>query len=149
MKIRFKFLTIASLLLFAGVIIGVRAQTPGQQDPALASGSMLNGEVYAIAEARLSFLTLSTANTFAPAFSPEITFYSEPPVDAAVPVTVTALAMAPNAVITANGIPVPADGDGASAPVPLDYGPNFIAGLCTAQDGITARTYTINITRLT
>ena len=101
-------------------------------------------------EARLISLVPSGVFMLTPFFNSGWFFYTAPAVDASVSgISISASSLDANATITANGVPVPRGGFPASAPVPLQYGPNSIAVVCTAQDGITTRTYTVSITRLT
>jgi len=96
--------------------------------------------------ANLSSLRLSAA-PLSPAFSSATTAYS-----ATVPNSVSSLKVTPTtgvavSTVAVNGVAV-ASGT-ASTPISLNLGANTINIMVTAQDGVTTKTYTITVTRLT
>ena len=80
-----------------------------------------------------------------PVFNPETPFYFADVVNSVSEVTLTATAADPNASITINGIA--ATSGQISAPVHVNVGLNPILIVVTAEDGITTRTYTVNVFR--
>ena len=96
--------------------------------------------------ANLASLTLSSG-TLAPTFSSGTFGYSASVGNATTAITITPTAADNNATGKVNNVTV-ASGT-ASAPQSLAIGANTISILVTAQDGITANTYTLSVTRLT
>ena len=118
-----------------------------------ADGASSNGQAIGIdnfsitaaaADATLSGLTIS-AGTLTPAFASSTTGYTASVANAISSVTVTPTATDAGATITVNGVSVASGA--ASASIPLNVGPNTITTVVTAPDGITTKTYTIDITR--
>ncbi|MBD1365073.1 cadherin-like beta sandwich domain-containing protein [Mucilaginibacter sp. ZT4R22] len=93
-------------------------------------------------EARLSNITLNPG-TLSPAFASATTTYSASVTKTSIIITPTA--MEPAANIKINGVAVVSGA--ASAPVPLVLGANAISIVVTATDGVTQKTYTLNVTR--
>jgi len=94
--------------------------------------------------ATLSGLTLGTG-TLSPTFAVATTSYTASVPNAITSLTVTPTVTDTTATIKVNG--VAATSGSASASIPLLYGPNTIIVLVTAQDGSTAKTYTVTVTR--
>lgn len=94
--------------------------------------------------ATLSALQLS-AGQLAPAFSPSITSYSATVSFATDQITVTPTAATAGATIVVNGAPVPSGK--ASPPNNLVIGTNQIDVIVTNPDGLSTRTYVIQVTR--
>jgi len=92
----------------------------------------------------LSALKTGTG-TISPAFSPSTTSYTESVANSVTSITVTPTTAVNTSTVKVNGTTVTSGT--ASAPVTLNVGQNTIAVLVTAQDGVTAQTYTINVTR--
>jgi len=93
-------------------------------------------------DATLSSLVINGAN-LSPPFSSGVISYTDTVNVASISLTPTV--NQPNATVTVNGIAVPS---GQSTPVNLALGVNTITTIVTAQDGITTKTYTLNITRV-
>ena len=98
----------------------------------------------AIAAADLSSLKLSVGS-LSPAFSADTTQYSVRVPNTVTAVKVTAEAAQPRSAITVGGVTVPSGR--ASAWNKLAPGENAIAVVLTAEDGVTTKTYTLQITR--
>ncbi len=94
--------------------------------------------------ASLSALSVGTAS-LSPAFSPLTGSYSAQVPNTVSSITVTPTLAGEGATATVNGAAV-ASGT-ASGPIALSVGPNLITTLVRAQDGITTRTYTVNVNR--
>lgn len=94
--------------------------------------------------ANLNNLILSEG-TLGPAFASGMTAYAATVSHSVYGVTVTPSAADPNATIQVNGVMVPSGA--ASQELPLDVGDNVIQVAVTAQDGITAKTYTVTVVR--
>lgn len=94
-------------------------------------------------EARLSNITLNSG-TLSPAFASATTTYSASVTKTSIIITPTALEPAAN--IKINGVTVVSGA--ASTPVPLALGANAISIVVTATDGVTQKTYTLNVTRV-
>jgi hypothetical protein len=94
--------------------------------------------------AELSGLALSQG-TLMPAFASATTAYAATVADAVASLTVTPTAADSGAIIRVNGTVV-ASGS-ASGAIALGFGANTLTVLVTAADGITARSYTIQVTR--
>ncbi len=92
--------------------------------------------------ADLSALVVTTA-VLSPAFAPGTTTYSSSVSNATASVTVTPSVAQANASVKVNGASV-APGT-ASCAIGLSAGPNTIVVLVTAEDGVTTKTYTINV----
>ncbi len=92
----------------------------------------------------LSNLTISSG-TLTPAFASGTTGYSAAVANTITSVTVTPTTVDFNATVAVNGTPVASGGP--SPALPLLVGPNAINVVVTAQDGVTAETYTIIVTR--
>jgi gliding motility-associated-like protein len=93
-------------------------------------------------EARLSNIALNFG-TLSPAFASATTTYSASVTKTSIIITPTAMESAAN--IKINGVAVLSGA--ASAPVPLALGANAISIVVTATDGVTQKTYTLNVTR--
>jgi hypothetical protein len=98
----------------------------------------------AIATADLSSLKLN-AGSLSPAFSADITQYAVLVPETVTAVKVTAEAAQPRSVITVDGVTVPSGR--ASGWNELVSGENSIAVVVTAEDGVTTKTYTLQVTR--
>jgi len=98
--------------------------------------------VSAIAE--LSALVPS-AGTLDPAFSPNTAAYDISVGNEVQSISFTPTASDPAATITVNGAAVPSGAT--SAPLALSEGANQFSIVVTAQDGMTARTYVVSVTR--
>ncbi len=94
--------------------------------------------------AGLSGLVLSSG-PLSPAFAGGTAEYTCQVLHPVASVTVTPTASDERAVITVNGDPV--DSGTASGPIDLQFGPNTITILVTAEDGATTEAYTITVTR--
>jgi gliding motility-associated-like protein len=99
----------------------------------------------ALNNAHLKALQLSSG-TLSPVFIPGKTNYTASVSNSTKSITITPTTSNALATVTVNGIPV-ASGT-ASASLPLAIGPNTITTIVTAQDGITTRTYTVIVTRI-
>ena len=95
--------------------------------------------------ADLSNLSASAA-ALVPTFAASTTSYSFSVPFATTSTTITPTADTPGAIVTVNGVAVA--GGAASAPIALNAGSNTITTVVTAADGITTKTYTITINRL-
>ncbi|MEO7211984.1 cadherin-like beta sandwich domain-containing protein [Mucilaginibacter sp.] len=93
-------------------------------------------------EARLSNVALNFG-TLSPAFASATTTYSASVTKTSIIITPTAMDAAAN--IKINGVAVVSGA--ASTPVPLLLGANAISIVVTATDGVTQKTYTLNVTR--
>jgi|GEM_PF-1210982 len=93
-------------------------------------------------DATLSSLAIS-GGSLSPVFSSGVISYTDTVNVASINLTPTV--NQPNATVTVNGVAVPS---GQSTPVNLALGVNTITTIVTAQDGITTKTYTLNITRV-
>lgn len=96
------------------------------------------------ANADLISLTPSTG-ALAPVFASGTTIYTETVPNATASMTVTAILSDPTASLTVNGVSVPSGS--ASGAIALSIGSNSITVLVTAQDTVTTKTYTLNVTR--
>lgn len=106
------------------------------------TGSGLTGVVRSAAQ--LSALTLS-AGVLAPVFSPTITSYSAAVNNATDQITVTPTVATPGATVTVNGAVVPS---GTASPANnLIVGQNEIDVIVTNPDGLSTRTYVIQVQR--
>ena len=86
-----------------------------------------------------------TTGTLSPAFSPTTFAYDMKVGSEVASITFTPTASDPAATITMNSAVVPSGA--ASAPLALSEGANPISIVVTAQDGSTARTYVVSVTR--
>ncbi len=93
----------------------------------------------------LSSIALS-AGTLSPVFSSGTTSYTATVPNSTTGIAVTPVVSDPNSSVKVNGGAV-ASGS-ASSVIPLSVGSNTISIVCTAQDGATATTYTVTVTRL-
>jgi gliding motility-associated-like protein len=101
----------------------------------------------ASANANILQLKLSSG-TLSPSFAQATLNYTASVANAVSSITVTPTASdAANAVIKVNGTVV-ASGT-ASGAIALNVGSNTVTVLCTAQDGVTTKTYTVTVTRAT
>ena len=98
------------------------------------------------ANADLSGLTLSSG-TLSPAFAASTTSYAASVGNATTSVTVTPTVSDATATVTVNGTAVTSGN--ASGSISLNVGANTITTVVTAQDGTTASTYIITVSRLT
>lgn len=98
----------------------------------------------ASADATLANLTLSSGS-LTPGFLPQTTSYSANVAYTVGAVSVTPIVSQGNATVKVNGVTV-ATGS-ASAVIAINVGANVITTVVTAQDGVTTKTYTLNITR--
>jgi hypothetical protein len=95
--------------------------------------------------ANLANLVLS-AGTLSPAFASGTTSYSANVVSNNNTITVTPTVADATATVKVNGVTV-ASGT-ASSPITLNTGGNVITTVVTAQDGVTTKTYTVNVNYL-
>ncbi|WP_439541355.1 cadherin-like beta sandwich domain-containing protein [Hyphomicrobium sp.] len=93
--------------------------------------------------ANLSNLSLSTG-ALTPGFSSGTTSYAQSVANGVSTVTVTPTADDASATVTVNGSPI---APGQSTTMSLEYGPNTITTVVTAQDRTTTKTYTSVLTR--
>lgn len=93
--------------------------------------------------ANLSALSLSGV-TLSPSFDPAVTNYSATVANTVSNVTLFATVQQVNAVAKFSSITIPPGGLG----IPVNLGANSINVTVTAQDGVTTKTYFINLTRL-
>jgi gliding motility-associated-like protein len=98
------------------------------------------------ANATLSGLSAS-AGTLSPAFVSQTVNYTFTVPYATASTTVKPTTASSFSTVAVNGTAVPRGS--ASAPVPLNTGSNIINIIVTAQDGVTAKTYKITVTRTT
>lgn len=94
--------------------------------------------------ATLSNLTISTG-VLVSSFNPAIVTYTVDVSNATTSITVTPTVADTNATVKVNNVTV--SSGAASAAIPLAVGMNLISVVVTAQDGITAKTYVISVTR--
>jgi gliding motility-associated-like protein len=94
--------------------------------------------------ANLALIHLSSG-TLSPVFAAATTSYTASVTNATTSITVTPTTSAATAAVTVNGVAVTSGT--ASAAIPLTVGPNTITLVCTAQDGVTTKTYTVTVTR--
>jgi gliding motility-associated-like protein len=95
--------------------------------------------------ANLSSISLSSG-TLSPVFAAATTSYTASVTNATTSITVTPTTSATTATVTVNGVAV--NSGTASAAIPLTVGPNIITLIGTAQDGVTTKTYTVTVTRI-
>jgi hypothetical protein len=95
--------------------------------------------------ANLSGLALS-AGTISPAFSSGVTTYTASVSNTTTSTTVTPTLSSPTSTVKVNGATVASGA--ASMPIFLAPGLNTITVVVTAQDGVTAKTYTLTVTRI-
>nr|WP_281272182.1 cadherin-like beta sandwich domain-containing protein [Paenibacillus flagellatus] len=98
----------------------------------------------ASSNADLSNLTLSQG-TLTPTFLSGTTSYTATVTNSVYSLTVTATVYDPMATVTVNGTPVTSGT--ASQAIPLNVGSNKIEVTVTAEDGLTKKTYTVDVTR--
>ncbi|MCW1922146.1 cadherin-like beta sandwich domain-containing protein [Luteolibacter arcticus] len=136
--------TVASLLL-AGV-----SKPDGLYDAANSGGAITGtGSLLVVtpptwSDARLSSLAISGAS-LSPSFSPLTGSYSTSVPNTVSTITVTPTVSGEGATVTVNGNSVTPGA--ASNPIALGVGPNLITTQVRAFDGITTRTYTVNVSR--
>lgn len=143
-------LTVAGAAANASQVITLPPLKPGinaipivvaSQDLKTSANYTLNIERLADNNASLSGLSLSTG-TLVPAFSKDVTAYNAA-------VAVNSLTVGPTAqsgkktTITVNGTPVVSGEQ--SAPIEVRIGDNTITVECTAQDGVTKKTYVVTV----
>jgi autotransporter-associated beta strand protein len=134
----------------AALVIGGTAKPDGLYDASNSGGAITGtGGILVVtpipsSNASLAALSLGSA-TLSPAFSPLTGNYSTSVSNAVSTINVTPTAAGEGATVTVNGTAV-ASGT-ASAPIALSVGPNLITTLVRAQDGVTTRTYTVNVNR--
>jgi hypothetical protein len=125
-----------------GPVTGGRVPNGG---PAVfGTGTIVNDDANVSMNADLSNLTISPG-TLMPTFDPATLSYTASVPFSTSSITVTPTAADAGATITVNGVPV-ASGMSSQA-IPLVVGNNTITIVVTAQDGVTMKTYTINVTR--
>ncbi|MFI5137328.1 MAG: cadherin-like beta sandwich domain-containing protein [Sphingobacteriales bacterium] len=96
--------------------------------------------------AALSRFTLNPAAATMRQITPGILNYTGTVSNSTASVTVTPITVDPTSTVTVNGIAV-AQGT-PSGSISLNVGVNTITLICTAQDGVTTRTYTATVTRV-
>ncbi|MVN21798.1 Ig-like domain-containing protein [Mucilaginibacter arboris] len=94
--------------------------------------------------ANLTNLTLS-AGTLLPAFTAAIISYTATVADNAASITLTPFTADPNATVKINNTTVVSGN--ASGPIDLPVGSTNVQIVVTAQDGVTTKTYNVNVTR--
>lgn len=99
--------------------------------------------VVASADASLSNLALSSGS-LTPAFASGAYSYDANVTNGTSSIDITPTANEPNATITVDGV---AAASGVARSIVLDVGPNSIPVIVTAQDGLSAKTYTIAVKR--
>lgn len=118
-------------------------------DASTGSGPYTGSRAYSLAvtanDATLSNLSLSAGATLNPTFASATTSYTSTVGVATTAITVTPTVNQSGATVTVNGNAVTSGN--ASGNIALNIGSNTITVVATAQDGITTKTYTINITR--
>lgn len=119
-------------LLSITISTPVTANLPGQDFTAASTN------------ADLSNLVFSTG-ALSPAFAPGITTYTQSVANAVTSLTVTPTVANAAATVKVNGNPVVSGS--ASGPISLAVGPNTITTLVIAQDGLTTKPYTVQVTR--
>jgi len=95
--------------------------------------------------ATLAALSISSG-TLIPTFNANTISYTDTVLNAVTSVTVTPVRSDPHATITVNGTPVSSGSP--SGTISLSVGSNTITIIVTGQDGVTTKTYTITVTRL-
>lgn len=133
-----------------GIISGTPTAVTPRRSYKISAYNLGGSSVYTITiqitsitnEARLSNITLNPG-TLSPAFAAATTTYSASVSTSSTIITPTAMDAGAN--IKVNGVTVLSGA--ASAPVPLALGANAITVLVTATDGITTKSYTLNVTR--
>ncbi len=91
-----------------------------------------------------NLLDLEVSNgALSPAFDPATLLYTDNVPSGTTSVSVAPLADDPDAAVLVNGVPV-APGQPSNL-IPVSTGPNSIAILVTAPDGVTTKTYTVNV----
>lgn len=98
----------------------------------------------ASSNAALSALALS-AGTLSPVFAAGTNNYTATVSNATASITISPATSDPNATVAVNGVSVISGSP--SANIPLNGGPNTIATVVTAADGVTTATYTTIVTR--
>jgi len=96
------------------------------------------------ANANLALLAIS-AGALSPIFASATTSYTASVSNGKTSTTLTATSSSPAAAITVNGTTVTSGT--ASSPINLNVGLNVLTVVITAQDGVTQKTYTVNVTR--
>jgi hypothetical protein len=129
------------LTLAAGeaATITFRRQLFTSADEAVAFGLPLGDS-----NADLAGLTINTAS-LVPAYNASITNYSASVAATVEAVTITPVVAQSGATVTVAGIPV--SSGSASAPITLNPGTNMISTVVTAGNGLTKKSYTVEITR--
>ena len=134
----------------ASLVIGETAKPDGLYDASNSDGAITgSGSILVVtpvpsSNASLASLAIGGAS-LSPAFNPLTGSYSTNVANGTNTITVTPTVAGEGATITVNGSSV-ASGT-ASAPIALGVGPNLITTLVRAQDGITTRSYTVNVNR--
>lgn len=127
-----------------GFQIGVAAYSSGQ---VVGSGSVYADNFSATTlsnNADLSALALSSG-TLTPTFASATTSYTTSVSNATTSITVTPTVSQANATVKVNNVTVTSGT--ASGAIALNVGHNTITTVVTAQDGTTAKTYTVNVVR--
>jgi len=108
------------------------------------TGSLLVVTSPAWSDAKLSSLVVGST-VLSPTFSPLTGSYTTNVANTLTSVTVTPTVSGEDATVTVNGNNVASGA--ASNPIALGVGPNLITILVRAKDGVTTRTYTVNVSR--
>lgn len=108
------------------------------------TGSLLVVTPVPSSNASLASLSLGGAS-LSPAFNPLTGNYSATVSNGVTTVTVTPTVAGEEATVTVNGTAVASGA--ASSPIALSVGPNLISTVVRAQDNVTTRTYTVNVSR--
>ncbi|MEK7952881.1 cadherin-like beta sandwich domain-containing protein [Luteolibacter soli] len=108
------------------------------------TGSLLVVTPPTWADAKLSSFIIGSS-VLSPAFSPLTGTYSTTVANTVTTITVKPTASGEDATITVNGNNVASGAT--SNPIGLAVGPNLITTLVRAKDGVTTRTYTVNVNR--
>ncbi len=104
----------------------------------------ITGSPLLSSNANLSNLILSSG-ALSPAFAAATTSYTASVANGVTSITVTPTSADVNSTITVNGNPVTSGSPSGS--ITLNVGSNTITTIVTAQDAVTTKTYTVNVTR--
>ncbi len=134
----------------AAIVLAGATQPDGLYDATNSGGAITGtGSIRVLtpppsSNATLAALSVGSAN-LSPAFSPLTGTYSTSVPNTVSTITVTPTVAGEGATVTVNSTPVVSGA--ASGPIALSVGPNLITTLVRAQDGVTTRTYTVNVNR--
>ncbi|WP_166727778.1 cadherin-like beta sandwich domain-containing protein [Mucilaginibacter gilvus] len=134
----------ASASIALNVGLNAIVTTATAQDGVTVTSYTVNTTRAQSANADLASLTSSSA-ILSPVFAPGMQSYSATVSNATTTTTITPTVSDATATLTVNGAAVTSGS--ASAPISLNVGLNTITTVVTAQDGVTTKTYTVDITR--